>query len=210
MRASSARDSAGRREHERSGGRERTNGTKAAGCRMDRWLCDSPGALAAIDNLPGGSVRANQVDTIQRGFRRHAVPTHVKLKRGIGDRHGEVLRAGVFVHHASDAESYLRAPAQPTALHSGLHLLEFGGGRRDQLLALVRPRFRQLRLPARNQAFTGIIRMIEFEEVAIVEESQLQRAAFEGDVSTTQALPEHSMSMVLSRPPSSPRSTRRS
>ena len=59
------------------------------------------------------------------------------------------------------------------------HLLEFLGRRLEQCLSLVRAQLRELRVAARDQALARIVRVRELEEIALVEEPELQRAALD-------------------------------
>ena len=67
-------------------------------------------------------------------------------------------------------------PASLPRVHAGLDLLEVGLGGREQFLALVRAQLGELRIAARHQALAGIVRRAQLEQVALVEQAQLQMA----------------------------------
>jgi hypothetical protein len=58
-----------------------------------------------------------------------------------------------------------------------LHLGQFGVGGREQRGALVGAQFRERRIAAGDQAFARVVGVGELEQVALVEQPQLQRAA---------------------------------
>jgi hypothetical protein len=58
-------------------------------------------------------------------------------------------------------------------------LLEFEPGRLEERLAFMRAQLRQLRITARDEPLIGILRIRELEQIACIEEPQLQRAGFD-------------------------------
>src|SRR5450631_2375794 len=121
---------------------------------------------------------ADHIDAIERGFGADLIlqPTEVEVL--IADLEREVLTDLVFVEHATDPKADRRLPLEPAALDAGAYALKLQLGRFQQRLTLVRAQLGQLRIATGNQPLARVVRMRQFEQIALIEEAQLQRFGF--------------------------------
>src|SRR5712692_5260878 len=85
-----------------------------------------------------------------------------------------VLRHLVLVDDFSDAHADGVLPFEFAARSHAAHDLKFSGRGVKKRLALVGPQQRQLRVSTRHESFAGKIRMRDFEQVALVEQTELE------------------------------------
>jgi len=97
------------------------------------------------------------------------------------------------------AQADLVAPSELASVHPRLDLLQVGLGGCEQFLALVRAQLGQLRIAARHQALARIVRRAQFEQVALIEQVELQLPLFDqrADRGTPQCGdPAHALGLV--------------
>src|SRR6266481_1179806 len=84
-----------------------------------------------------------------------------------------VLGHLVLVDDFSDAHADGGFPFDPPARDHASYVLEFSGRGIKKRLALVGPQPGQLRVSTRHESFAGKIRMRDFEQVALVEKTEV-------------------------------------
>ena len=87
----------------------------------------------------------------------------------------EMLGDLVLVDDLAHAHADLvLAPVSLPATTRALIFCEIGLGRCQQIFALVRAQFGQVRIAAGHQALARVVRRTEFEQIALIEQAQLQ------------------------------------
>ena len=77
----------------------------------------------------------------------------------------------------ADAQADLGLTGEPSGRNAGPHALELLLSRLQQHAPLVRAQLRQLRIAAGDEPLARIVRVRELEEIALIEEPELQHLA---------------------------------
>jgi len=133
--------------------------------------------VRAVETLLGER-RSEHVDAVQRRLAVYVFLDELKSERGFLDNRHEVLLHLVLVDDLADPQADLVLAFEPTCADHGLHFAQFRLGGLDHGLAGSSPVGSQFGIAAGDKPFAGVVGMGELEEVAFVEQAQLQGAAF--------------------------------
>jgi hypothetical protein len=125
-----------------------------------------------------GHARAQDVEAVERRLGGDRVGPPAEREVIVADVELEVLGHLVAVDDPPDRNADPGRTAQGPRLDPGDHLPEGRLGRREEIDPLARPLGREGRVAAHDEALTGELGVLDLGEVPLVEQPELQAAAF--------------------------------
>src|SRR2546425_9395328 len=119
--------------------------------------------------------RSNHVDAVEGGLGRDLVVPQLEAEAGVFDVECEVLAHLVLVYYEAHAHADFILPDQITSGHHCLDLVEFLPGSLDEGLPRVDTPIGHEGVAADNEPFAGVIGVDELDQIAFVEQAQLNR-----------------------------------